>query len=94
MAPVHPGWSVDGEGRGAWPVNRYFVEGQRTTGWISRGVVKRHRTIATTLNTLIRAGYTIRQIDEWAPTADQVAAIPDLAEELERPMLLLVSARR
>ncbi|TPK46009.1 class I SAM-dependent methyltransferase [Mesorhizobium sp. B2-5-4] len=94
MAPTKPGWSIDGEGKRTWPVDRYLVEGPRKTDWLAKGVVKHHRTIGTTLNTLIRTGFTIEYVDEFRPTAAQIAARPDLAEELERPMFLLVSARR
>jgi SAM-dependent methyltransferase len=94
MAPTRPGWSVDGEGRKTWPVDRYSIEGPRKTDWLAKGVVKQHRTMGTTLNSLIGAGFTIRHVQEWSPSADQVAANPDLAEELERPMMLLVAAQR
>jgi ubiquinone/menaquinone biosynthesis C-methylase UbiE len=94
MAPTHPGWTVDQDGHKTWPVNRYSVEGPRTTDWLAKGVVKQHRTIGTTLNTLIGAGFTIRHAEEWAPTAQQIAANPNLADELERPMILIVSGKR
>lgn len=94
MAPTHPGWSVDKEGRKTWPVDRYAIEGPRTTDWLAQGVVKQHRTIGTTLDTLIGSGFTIRQVLEWAPLAAQIAENPDLAEELERPMILVISVQR
>jgi SAM-dependent methyltransferase len=94
MAPTCPGWSIDREGRKAWPVNHYSIEGPRTTDWLAKGVVKQHRTIGTTLNTLMAGGFTIRQVCEWAPAAHQVAEHPDLAEELERPMILIVAVQR
>jgi SAM-dependent methyltransferase len=94
MAPSHPGWSTDSEGRRTWPINRYSVEGPRTTNWLAKGVLKYHRTMETTLNTLIRSGFTVQHVQEWAPTADQLAAMPDLADEIERPMMLIVSAQR
>jgi ubiquinone/menaquinone biosynthesis C-methylase UbiE len=94
MAPTCPGWSVDEEGRKTWLVNRYFIEGPRTTDWLSKGVVKQHRTIGTTLNMLIDTGFTIRRVREWAPSPDQIAQNPDLADELERPMILIVSVQR
>ncbi|TPN28120.1 class I SAM-dependent methyltransferase [Mesorhizobium sp. B2-3-3] len=94
MAPTNPGWSIDAEGRKTWPVDRYLVEGPRKTDWLAKGVVKHHRTIGTTLNTLIRAGFTIAHVEEFRPTDAQIAAKPELMEELERPMFLLVSARR
>jgi len=94
MAPANPGWLVDAAGRKTWPVDQYLVEGPRSTDWLARGVVKHHRTIGTTLNTLIRSGFTIGHVEEFRPTEAQIAARPELAEELERPMFLLVSARR
>jgi hypothetical protein len=33
-------------------------------------------------------------VEEFRPTAEQIAAAPELSEELERPMFLLVAARR
>jgi SAM-dependent methyltransferase len=94
MAPSDPGFMPDAQGRKLWPIDRYSVEGPRTTDWLARGVIKQHRTLGTTLNTLIGAGFAIRHVQEWAPTADQIAANPDLAEEVERPMMLIVSAER
>jgi hypothetical protein len=70
------------------------VEGPRTTDWLAKGVVKHHRTIGTTLNLLIRSGFRIEHVEEFCPTAEQIAAKPSLTEELERPMFLLVSAQR
>ena len=93
MAPTRPGWSLDGDGRKTWPVNRYSVEGARRTDWLAKDVLKHHRTIGTTLNTLIGAGFTIRHVQEWSPTDDQVVSNPDLADELERPMMLLIAAQ-
>jgi SAM-dependent methyltransferase len=94
MAPTRPGWSVDAAGRRTWPVDRYLVEGPRSTDWLAKGVLKHHRTIGTTLNALIRQGFAIDHVEEWAPTEAQIAARPELAEELDRPMFLLVAARR
>jgi SAM-dependent methyltransferase len=94
MAPANPGWLVDPKGGKTWPINSYFMEGPRTTNWLADGVVKHHRTIGTTLNLLIRSGFKIDHVEEFSPTAEQIAAIPTLAEELERPMFLLIAARR
>jgi len=94
MAPTHPGWSIDAEGRRTWPLDRYLVEGPRTTDWLAKGIVKHHRTIGTTLNLLIRSGFTIRHVEEFCPTSEQIAEKPELADECERPMFLLVAAQR
>jgi len=94
MAPSHPGWHVDERGQKTWPINGYQVEGPRTTDWLAQGVIKYHRTLGTLLNTLMGTGFTLRHVDEWGPTDELLAAQPELAEERERPMMLLVSARR
>jgi len=94
MAASHPHWIMDEDGRKTWPVNRYAIEGERRTDWFAKGVLKYHRRIATTLTTLIRAGFTIEAVDEFAPSAEQIEERPALEEELERPMMLLVSVRR
>src|SRR3546814_494766 len=93
-APAQPGWIDVGDGRRCWPVHGYSVEGPRRTDWLAEGVVKQHRTIGTTVNTLVGAGFAIRHVEEWSPTDAQVAAMPDLAKERDRPMFLLVSAER
>ncbi len=94
MASSHPGWSTDPDGRKIWTVNRYAIEGARVTDWLAKGVVKQHRMLGTTLNALIDAGFMLRHVQEWSPTAKQVADNPDLADELERPMMVLVKAER
>jgi SAM-dependent methyltransferase len=94
MASTSAGWREIGPGVRTWPVDHYFVEGARSTDWLSAGVVKYHRTLGTTLNALIQAGFTITHVEEFCPTPAQIAANPALAEEVERPMFLLVSAMR
>jgi SAM-dependent methyltransferase len=94
MAPRNPGWSIDSNGRKTWPVDGYFAEGIRTTNWLARGVVKYHRTIGTTLSLLIRSGFSIEDVQEFCPTAEQIAEKPELVDELERPTFLLVAAQR
>jgi SAM-dependent methyltransferase len=93
MAAAHPHWIADEDGRKTWPVNGYSAEGERRTDWFVKGVLKHHRKLATTLNMLIGAGFQLVRVEEFAPTAEQIGETPELAEELERPMMLLVSAR-
>ncbi len=94
MAPARPGWLTDERGRKSWPVDSYSVEGKRVTDWLANGVIKQHRTIGTTLNTLIDAGFVIDRVLEWCPTAEQTVQQPELDEERERPMILIVAAHR
>jgi SAM-dependent methyltransferase len=91
MAPSHPAW-VEHNGRKIWPLDSYLKEGERRTDWLARGVLKYHRSLGTTLNTLIGAGFTLTHTEEWGPTDAQIAANPALVEERDRPTFLLVSA--
>jgi SAM-dependent methyltransferase len=94
MAATHPHWIEDEDGRKTWPVNRYSIEGERRTNWFADGVLKYHRTIGTTLNTLLRSGFALRRLEEFAPSPQQLEDNPHLAEELERPMMLLISTSK
>ena len=93
-APAHPGWMVDADGRKRWPIDSYLCEGPRRTDWLAKGVIKQHRTLGTYLNLLLRLGFALTHVEEWGPTDEQIAARPCLAEERQRPMFLLVAARR
>jgi len=94
MAPTNPVWSIDAAGRRTWPLDRYLDEGPRITDWLAKGVMKHHRTMGTTLNLLLQSGFAIQHVEEFCPTAEQITAKPDLAAERERPMFLLVAARK
>jgi hypothetical protein len=93
-APARPGFVEDAAGGRIWPLNQYARQGPRITDWLAKGVVKQHRMLGTTLNLLIQTGFTITHVEEWAPTAEQLAAQPALAEEQDRPMMVLVAASR
>lgn len=94
MAPLKPGWIVDEDQNKHWPVDHYSVEGERRTDWLADGVIKYHRRLSTTVKALIAAGFAINSLEEWRPTPAQIEAMPALRDEVERPMLLIVSASR
>jgi SAM-dependent methyltransferase len=93
-APSNPQFVADASDHVTWPLDRYLVEGPRTTDWLAPGVVKHHRTITTYLSCLQEAGFVLEHFDEWAPTAAQIGEHPEWAVELERPQFLLIGARR
>jgi SAM-dependent methyltransferase len=93
-APAVQGWSANAAGRKTWPVDGYLDEGARSTDWLTKGVIKQHRTMATYLNMLLRLGFTLSHVEEWGPSPKQIAALPSLATEHQRPPFLLVAARR
>jgi len=93
-APAAPGWSSDAAGGKHWLVDSYLNEGPRSRDWLTKGVIKQHRTLATFLNMLLRLGFTLRQVEEWGPSEQQVAAHPEWADERQRPPFLLIAAER
>ncbi|MBO2635171.1 class I SAM-dependent methyltransferase [Shewanella algae] len=90
----HQGWLVDEAGKRSWAINSYQAEGERSSDWLAKGVIKYHRTLGTAVNALLQAGFELCELNEWGPSAEQIAANPALAEEAERPMLLLVAAQK
>jgi SAM-dependent methyltransferase len=93
-APSRPGWTTHPDGHKIWPLDGYSAEGPRETNWLAPGVIKQHRTLATTLTLLLQAGFTLTQIQEWNPTDEQIAATPTLAPERDRPPFVLVGVRK
>lgn len=77
-----------------WPVDRYYTEGLRHATFLDEEVIKYHRTLTSYLNDLIKHGFEITGVIEPAPTKKAIATIPGMAEELRRPMMLLVSSKK
>lgn len=93
-APTRPGWSVDAQGGRIWPVEGYLSEGPRRTDWLTKGVVKQHRALATYVNLLLETGFVLLRVEEWGPTREQIEEQPALADERQRPPFLIIAARK
>jgi SAM-dependent methyltransferase len=93
-SPSAPEWVEQADGRKVWPLDGYLKEGPRSTDWLAKGVIKQHRTIGSYVMLLLRAGFTITHLEEWGPSEAQIAARPEWALERDRPLFLLVAARR
>lgn len=76
-----------------WPVDHYFEEGSREAVFLGETVTKQHRTLTGWLAPLLGAGFQIRQLCEPQPPAHMME-IPGMKEELRRPMMLLISAKK
>ena len=77
-----------------FPVDHYFIEGKRNAIFLGEEVVKYHKILTTYLNTFIISGFTITGIVEPMPSEEMLKTMPKLQDELRRPMMLLVSARK
>lgn len=85
-------WYYDEQGRRLhWPVDTYQQETVRQTRFLDTDVIKYHRTVATLLNTLVNTGFRITAVAEPQPTAEVIAAYPEMKDETRRPIFLLVS---
>lgn len=88
-------WYYDNRGnRLHWPVDHYFTEGMRRADFLGEEVIKYHKTLTTYLNGLIRAGFEITGVVEPKPAENLLNSVPEMMDELRRPMMLLVSARK
>jgi hypothetical protein len=93
-APSSPAWQTGADGRTIWPLDRYLEEGPREIDWLGARVTKQHRTLGTTLTTLVRAGFRLDHVEEWRVTDAQLAAHPEWARERDRPMFVLITAHK
>lgn len=75
-----------------WPVDQYQEQGIRQTSFLGHTVVKYHRTLENIFNSLIQAGFVIQQVSEPKPSAEAVAAYPEMEAENKRPIFLMISA--
>lgn len=87
-------WYVDDQAqRLHWPVDHYQTEGVRETEFLTEQVIKYHRTISTYMNALIKAGFTIRAVEESKPS-DDMLDMPGMKDENRRPMFLMIAAEK
>jgi SAM-dependent methyltransferase len=77
-----------------WAVDRYFYEGQRNTSFLGEKVLKYHRTVSTYLNGLIKQGFKIIEVKEPIPNKEMLKNIPEMEDELRRPMMLLIAVEK
>lgn len=88
-------WYFDAQGnRLHWAVDNYQLEGVRETTFLTENVIKYHRTFATYLNNLLDVGFHIRAIKEPIPSEKMLTSIPEMKDELRRPMFLMISAEK
>lgn len=62
--------------------------------FLGEEVIKYHKTITTYLNGLLEAGFEIVRVVEPEPDPALLDSMPDMRDEVRRPMMLLVSARK
>lgn len=87
-------WYYDDDGKILhFPVDNYYYEGKREAVFLGEKVIKYHRTLTTYINSLIEAGFSIQHVIEPQPPAAMME-LPGMPDEMRRPMMLLVSAKK
>lgn len=76
-----------------FPVDNYFYEGERKAVFLGEEVIKYHKTLTTYINTLLQNGFELLNIVEPYPD-EEMLNNPQMKDEMRRPMMLLVSARK
>ena len=76
-----------------WPVDNYFVPGERSTHFLGCDVVKQHHTLTQILMGLLHNGFGLEAVEEAKPPKEMMC-IPGMSDDLRRPMMLLVKAGR
>lgn len=88
-------WIYDKDGEILhFPVDNYFIEGERKSVFLGEKVIKYHKTLTTYLNTLIKNGFEINGVEEPQPVKHMIDTIPGMKDELRRPMMLIISAKK
>lgn len=77
-----------------FPVDNYFIEGERKAIFLGAEVIKYHRTITTYLKVLQSNKLTLDEVVEPMPTKQAIESVAGMADELRRPMMLIVATTK
>lgn len=92
-AGVNQQWAADKNGNLYWPVDNYYYPGKRETDFLGHKIEKYHHTLTQILDGLIQCGFSLEAVREAAPSGDTLD-LPGMRDEMRRPMMLLVKARK
>ena len=77
-----------------WPVDRYFEQGPRDAVFLGEHMRKYHRTVTGYVQPLLARGFALEALVEPQPAREMLDAVPGMADELRRPMMLILKARK
>lgn len=71
----------------------YYRPGQRVTRFLGCEVIKQHHTLTQILMGLLNCSFALEVVEEVQPS-EEMLEIPGMRDELRRPMMLLVRAKK
>ena len=77
-----------------FPVDNYYIEGERQAVFLGERVTKYHRTLTSYVGALLSNGFALTGLAEPQPPQEMVDTIPGMADELRRPMMLILAAKK
>ena len=77
-----------------FPVDNYYMEGERQAVFLGERVTKYHRTLTDYVGALLSNGFMLTGLAEPQPPQEMIDAIPGMADELRRPMMLILAAKK
>jgi SAM-dependent methyltransferase len=96
VANLHPmrsavgGWHRTADGRKLHVIlDQYFDEGQRIWKMMGVELTNFHRSLSTSVNGFLAAGFAIERIVEPTVTAEQLQLYPELDDELRVPNFII-----
>lgn len=93
-AGVKQDWVYGEDGKPLyWPIDDYYIPGERVTNFLGCEVKKQHHTLQQILMGVLNSGFTLRAVEEAQPP-ESMMDIPGMKDELRRPMMLLVKAEK
>lgn len=91
-AGINQDWIYNDDGKAIyWAIDDYYYPGLRQTGFLGECVEKQHHTLTQILNPLIQIGFRLEAVEEAMPPAE-MSDLPEMRDEMRRPMMLLVKA--
>lgn len=91
---VNQDWVYGDDGKPRhWPVDNYFYPGMRETNFLGKTVQKQHHTLTQIIGDLLKAGFSVETLEEAMPP-EEMMDIPGMKDEMRRPMMLLIKAKK
>lgn len=93
-AGINQDWVYNADGKPEhWPVDNYFYPGERSVCFLGENITKQHHTLTQILMGLINSGFELEAVEEAIPEKD-MQLLPAMADEMRRPMMLLIKAAK